>query len=95
MEQLTFGAGETIVRAGDEPDGFYLVVAGEAEVRGDRLGPGDFFGELALLDETTRTADVVAATDLTVLRLDRAGFDAFVRYSDAVAGVADSRRLAR
>ena len=95
MEQLTFSAGETVVRAGDEPDGFYLVVAGEAEVRGDRLGPGDFFGELALLDDTTRTADVVAVNDLTVLRLDREGFDAFARYSDAVAGVADSRRLAR
>jgi CRP-like cAMP-binding protein len=95
MEQLIFRAGDTIVRTGDEPDGFYLIVAGEAQVRGVRLGPGDFFGELALLDDTTRTADVVAATDLTVLRLDRAGFDEFARYSDAVADAADSRRLAR
>ena len=87
MEQLSFPAGETIVREGDEPDGFYLVVAGEAGVRGDRLGPGDFFGELALLEEGgRRTADVVAVTDLTVLRLDREGFDAFARFSDAVAG---------
>lgn len=95
MEQLHVAAGETIVREGDAADGFYLVVAGEAEVRGERLGPGEFFGELALLDETTRNADVVAGTDMTLLRLDRAGFDAFARYSDAVAEAASSRRRAR
>jgi CRP-like cAMP-binding protein len=94
MEQLQSPAGEAIVRAGDEPDGFYLVVAGEAEVRGDRIGPGEFFGELALLDGTTRNADVVAVTDMTLLRLDRDGFDAFARYSDAVADAAVSRRRA-
>jgi CRP-like cAMP-binding protein len=93
MEQLSVRAGETIVREGDEPDGFYLVVAGEAKVRGDRLGPGDFFGELALLEEgATRSADVVAVTHMTLLRLDREGFDAFARYSDAVAGAALGRR---
>jgi CRP-like cAMP-binding protein len=95
MEQLTVQGGETIVRAGDEPDGFYLVVSGEVEVRGERLGPGEFFGELALLDETTRSADVVAAAPSTLLRLDRPGFDAFARYSDAVADAAASRRRAR
>lgn len=92
MEQLRVAAGETIVREGDMADGFYLVVAGEAEVRGERLGPGEFFGELALLDETTRSADVVAVTDVTLLRLDREGFDAFARYSDAVTAAASSRR---
>lgn len=92
MEQVHVRAGETIVAAGDEPDGFYLVVAGEAAVRGDALGPGDFFGELALLDETTRSADVVARTDMTLLRLDRDGFDAFARYTDAVGQAAASRR---
>jgi CRP-like cAMP-binding protein len=94
MEQLAVQAGETIVRAGDEPDGFYLVVSGEVEVRGERLGPGEFFGELALLDGTTRSADVVAAVPTTLLRLDRPGFDAFARYSDAVAQAAASRRSA-
>jgi CRP-like cAMP-binding protein len=94
MEQLAVQADETIVRAGDEPDGFYLVVSGAVEVRGERLGPGEFFGELALLDETTRSANVVAAEPTTLLRLDRAGFDAFARYSDAVAEAAASRRAA-
>jgi CRP-like cAMP-binding protein len=94
MEQLAVQAGETIVRAGDKPDGFYLVVSGEVEVRAERLGPGEFFGELALLDGTTRSADVVAAVPTTLLRLDRPGFDAFARYSDAVAQAAASRRSA-
>lgn len=47
---------------------------------------------VSLLDETTRSADVVARTDMTLLRLDRDGFDAFARYTDAIGQAAASRR---
>ena len=64
--------GHTIIRAGQRGVAFHLILEGEARVvRGGktavRLGPGEFFGEMALIDEGTRTATVVAATPLTTL----------------------------
>ena len=64
--------GHTIINEGDRGAGFQLILEGEARVvRGGRtavrLGPGEFFGEMALIDENTRTATVVAATPMTTL----------------------------
>jgi len=77
--------GSVIVTEGDEADALYVFTAGRARVlkRGERgeeislnvLGPGDSFGEMALLERTPRTATVRAASDVEVLRLDRAAFD--------------------
>jgi CRP/FNR family cyclic AMP-dependent transcriptional regulator len=72
-KERRFGAGEHVIRRGEDAVGFYLIVEGSAEVRsGDtvlaHLGAGDFFGEMALLLEgTTRTADVTALDDTTCL----------------------------
>ena len=73
-KQRQFAAGDRIIRRGDEGGrGFYLIVEGRTEVRtGDtvlaRFGPGDYFGEMALLlSDTPRTADVVAVEDTTCL----------------------------
>ena len=72
-KQRRFAAGEQIIRQGDDAVGFYLIVEGSAEVRSGgavlaQLGPGDYFGEMALLLENTpRTADVTALEDTSCL----------------------------
>jgi CRP/FNR family transcriptional regulator, cyclic AMP receptor protein len=76
------GPGETIVRRGEGGLGFYLILSGEVEVRkGGRrlasLGTGQFFGEMALLDDHPRSADVVATQPSVVGVLSRWEFDAF------------------
>lgn len=72
-------AGETVVEQGDEGDAFYVIVSGSADVRqADRsiasLAPGDFFGEIALIDGKPRSATVLAIDDLVLLRVWRAPF---------------------
>ena len=72
--------GATIVREGDIGDTFYVILEGEAKVTsksgrvGNRLRPGDFFGEISLLDGGPRTASVVADTPMTVLGIARKSF---------------------
>ena len=76
--QRSFATGDVIVREGHPGgQGFYLILSGAAEVRKggdavDTMGPGDFFGEMALLlEETPRTADVVATEPTTCLVMTR------------------------
>jgi CRP/FNR family transcriptional regulator, cyclic AMP receptor protein len=77
-ERLMEGA--TIVREGDIGDTFYVILEGEAKVTSksgrvvNRLRPGDFFGEISLLDGGPRTADVVADTPMVVLGITRKAF---------------------
>lgn len=74
MEEISFPARRYIVRQGQVGTGFYLIASGRARVeRGDRtlsrLGPGEFFGELSLLDQRPRMAHVVTEEPTTVLAL--------------------------
>jgi MFS family permease len=75
-------AGETIVRAGDVGDRFYIVDSGAVRVKlesGEKeSGPGDCFGEIALLRDMPRTATVTAATETRLFALERADFLAAV-----------------
>jgi CRP-like cAMP-binding protein len=69
FKERHFSAGETLIKEGADGAAFFLVVSGEATVavRGAeraRLGPGDHFGEIALIDEDVRSATITAATDL-------------------------------
>ena len=69
MTERAFSGGETITREGETGVGFFVIAEGSARVslRGDelgRLGPGDHFGEIALIAETPRAATVTAETDL-------------------------------
>jgi signal transduction histidine kinase len=49
------------------------------------LGPGDFFGEMAIIHNAPRAATVTAKTDITTLELDKAGFDRVLRNSSSIA----------
>lgn len=76
--------GHTIIGEGDRAAGFQLILEGEARVvRGGRtvvrLGPGEFFGEMALIDEGPRTADVIAATPMTTLGISGWDFRPLVK----------------
>jgi CPA2 family monovalent cation:H+ antiporter-2 len=75
--------GERIIRAGDEADEVFFISAGHVEVsvggRRIRLGPGDFFGEMALLSGAPRSADVTAIDYCQFLTLDEEDFQLFVR----------------
>jgi len=67
-------AGEHLMSEGDYATDFMAIEEGEAEVvrGGERLatlGPGDFFGEMALLEKTLRTASVVALTPMRLVTL--------------------------
>jgi CRP-like cAMP-binding protein len=73
-EAIELAAGQYIVRQGQVGTGFYLVASGRARVvRGGetlaRLGPGDFFGELSVLDQMPRMAHVIADEPTTCLAL--------------------------
>jgi len=64
-KEINFRAGETIVKEGDAGLGFYLITEGRALVKRKgktlaKLGRGSFFGEMSLLDDQPRSADVVA-----------------------------------
>jgi MFS family permease len=91
--QVKVPAGETVVEEGMPGDRFYLIETGVAEVRArglvvNRLGPGDSFGEIALLRDVPRQATVLAAEDLVLYALEREVF------LDAVTGHNEANRLA-
>lgn len=81
-----FGPGEVIFRKGDVGDKLYIVVHGEVEVLGEKtgkaetiiakLGAGDCFGEMALLRDERRMATVRSRTGVSLISLDRQGFQA-------------------
>jgi CRP-like cAMP-binding protein len=69
FKQRRFAAGETVVKEGADGAAFFLIESGEASVavRGASrasLGPGDHFGEIALIDEDVRSATITATTEL-------------------------------
>jgi hypothetical protein len=97
MERVSAEPGEVIVREGDLGDDMYLIETGQAEVRVGRggrsqgetvtiatLGPGDFFGEVALLTGSHRIADVVATEPSTLLRLGREAYDRYLTHAAEV-----------
>jgi MFS family permease len=88
-------AGSVILRQGDAGDRYYLVEKGEVEVSVDgrvasTLGPGEGFGEIALLRDVPRTAAVTAKTDVTLHALERDDFIAAVTDHPESAQAADA-----
>jgi MFS family permease len=86
-------AGDIILTEGDEGDQFYAIVDGEVEVitggaKQRVLGPGDHFGEIALLRSTGRTATVVASSDVHLATLGTPEFLDALASSDIAYGIA-------
>lgn len=81
LESSKFSAGETILKEGDPGMTFYLMASGEAEAYKSGVDgvvkhyqKGDFFGELALLNDQPRAATVIAKTDVKVAVLGKNAF---------------------
>lgn len=110
LERLATWADEVDVKAGRHlmdqdafPHEFMVIESGSAEVTHDGvhladLGPGDFFGEMALLVEHRRTATVTATTDLTIIVMHERDFramdDEMPEIAGRIRGVMDDRRNA-
>jgi CRP-like cAMP-binding protein len=94
MERLEVPVGTVIVRQAEAGDALYMIATGEAEVRVTnamgqtmavaRLGPGEYFGEVALVTGGERIADVVALTSMMLLRLTREGYERFAAHTAAI-----------
>jgi CRP/FNR family transcriptional regulator, cyclic AMP receptor protein len=88
-----FADGETVTREGDEGDAFFVVVDGRLEVSRNgmalrELGPGDFLGEIALIDGRPRTATVTASGAVKSLVIRRPEFlELMDRYGAVRLGV--------
>ena len=79
LVRVEVAAGEVVIREGEEGDRFYVIESGRATAsyRGELLrsmGPGDPFGEIALLRDVPRTATVTADEPMVLLALDRQPF---------------------
>jgi CRP/FNR family transcriptional regulator len=90
FRERSFVEGDAITREGEEGVGFFVIVEGSASVNvhGElkaALGPGDAFGEMALIDQGPRSATVVAATDVRCLALTAWEFRPFVEEHPSVA----------
>jgi CRP/FNR family transcriptional regulator, cyclic AMP receptor protein len=88
--EVEFPAERVIAREGEIGTGFFIVVDGQVRVvRGGstvaRLGPGEFFGELSILDGGPRVAQVVAESDTTCLALASWDFERVLREEPGVA----------
>jgi CRP-like cAMP-binding protein len=88
--EVEFPQGAVIARQGDVGTGFFMVASGSVRVIRDgetiaTIGPGDFFGELSVLDGQPRVAQVVADEPTVCLALATWDFEAVVREEPAVA----------
>jgi HlyB family type I secretion system ABC transporter len=88
FQPVSFSFGDTIVREGEPADAFYVLASGRArivkntdageEIPLSSLRAGDSFGEMGLLDHSTRTATVRASSDVQAWRLDKSVFEALL-----------------
>ena len=104
MQRTSYRAGEVVIKQGDEGDFFYAITSGRCTVTREtplnregiklaELGPGDTFGEEALISESKRNATVTMLTDGSLMRLNKNDFNTllnepmlqWISYDDATA----------
>jgi CRP-like cAMP-binding protein len=90
MKQRTFRAGDKVTTEGQGGVGFFVIEDGSAKVTvggEDRrtLGPGDYFGEVALLTDSPRTATITAETDLRCYGMTSWDFKPLVESHSSIA----------
>jgi CRP/FNR family transcriptional regulator, cyclic AMP receptor protein len=96
LQVFSIPEGDLLVREGASAHEFFLIEEGEAAVLEDgervaMLGPGDFFGEIGLLETGRRTASVVATTPMDVIVMYR---DEFEQMKNELPTVADQVQAA-
>lgn len=82
IKEKKFKAGEQVIKQGEQGDSFYILVDGDAyatlNASGDdvvmKYQPGDYFGELSLLRDEPRAANIFAKSDIKCIFLDRKSF---------------------
>ena len=90
MRERRFRAGDTVTQEGAGGVGFFVVEEGQADVtvqgqaKGS-VGPGDYFGEIALINESPRTATITARTDLLCYGMTPWDFRPLVESNSAIA----------
>jgi CRP/FNR family transcriptional regulator, cyclic AMP receptor protein len=90
MRERRYSAGDTVTKEGAGGAGFFVVQEGEAEVSVDgeakgSIGPGDYFGEIALINESPRTATLTARTDMVCYGMTPWDFRPLVESNSAIA----------
>jgi CRP-like cAMP-binding protein len=90
LRERRYAAGDALTQEGSGGAGFFVVEEGEADVtvggeqRGS-IGPGDYFGEIALLTESPRTATLVARTDMLCYGMTPWDFRPLVETNSEIA----------
>jgi CRP/FNR family transcriptional regulator, cyclic AMP receptor protein len=90
MRERRFKAGDTVTQEGAGGVGFFIVEEGEADVNvgGEAkgsVGPGDYFGEIALINESPRTATLTARTDMVCYGMTPWDFRPLVESNSTIA----------
>ena len=90
VTQIDVKQGKTLTREGEHGNEFIIILEGEAEVKvGDEVvatrGPGDYFGEIALISNQPRTATVTATTPMKIEVIGRREFQTMLHDNPGIA----------
>jgi len=90
LEEESFDKGSYIVSEGELGKELYIIIKGEVEVvsggnKIDKMTAGASFGEMSLIDSQPRSADVVALTDVLLLKIERNNFNKILKQREEVA----------
>ena len=99
-DEIDLPEGKVLIKEGDTGREFFVLIEGTAEVaRGGKkvasIGAGDFFGEIALLEDRPRTATVTAETPIRALVITDRSFRTLLEHSPEIEDKVQSARAAR